>query len=169
MKALRIITLSVLTAVLVGLFGWATVAGARMGDIMGVIVRKGDASVQVPDQVGIKRRLRVSRVVAPTDSWIVVHLDEDGMPGKRIGVAKVKAGETRDSVVKLANAMLTPNVLVAVHIDRGVAGKFEFDMGDKESSPDKPYLVEGSEVAMQVKVGESGAKTKPGEKTPAMK
>ena len=49
----------------------------------------------------------------------------------------------------------TSNVIVAVHADRGEAGEFDFDMMNKEMSPDRPYFVDGKELATVVTVLQS--------------
>jgi hypothetical protein len=141
----------------VALFATATVAGARMGEVMGVLARKGDVRITANDQVGATGSVTIARVVAPHDSWVIVHLDGgDGMPGKRIGYAPVPAGVSTDIVVKLDTDKLTPKLLVALHVDHGTRGKLEFDMKRTEASPDKPYIVDGKEMATTFKVADFG-------------
>jgi len=118
----------------------------------GVKAEDGEASIDVADQPGAAGTLAVARAVAPTDAWIVVHLDDDGAPGARVGLLHIPAGETADASVKLDPVPLGAGVLVAVHADRGEADLFEFDMMDKLNSPDQPFFVEGAEVATAVKV-----------------
>jgi hypothetical protein len=84
---------------------------------------------------------------------VVVHLDVDGKPGERVGLVHVDGGESRVVDVALdPKVELTDKLLVALHADRGIVGKFEFDMGKFETSPDKPYFVEGMELATAVAV-----------------
>ncbi|HEX9092893.1 MAG TPA: hypothetical protein VF902_02820, partial [Coriobacteriia bacterium] len=95
----------------------------------------------------------VDRVLAPGASWVVVHVDMDGKPGERVGFAHVDGGESRDISVPLdPKIMLTEKVLVALHADRGIAGTLEFDMDKFATSPDKPYFVDGMELATAVAV-----------------
>ena len=47
---------------------------------------------------------------------------------------------------------LTPNLVVALHADKGDPGLFEFDMDDKINSVDQPFFVGGKEVAIKVPV-----------------
>jgi hypothetical protein len=76
-----------------------------------------------------------------------------GKPGDRVGVAHVDGGESRGVSVTLdPKAKLTDKLLVALHADRGIPGTFEFDMSRFESSPDKPYFIDGMELAKAVRV-----------------
>lgn len=119
----------------------------------GVKAEAGEAAIEVSDQPGVTTTLKIDRAVAPTGAWIVVHLDDNGMPGKRVGLFQIPAGETIGSIVELDPSIeLTDKLLVAVHADRGTAGEFEFDMEDKVGSPDQPFFVDGAEVATAVTV-----------------
>ncbi len=94
----------------------------------------------------------VDKAVAPTDAWVVVHLEKDGAPGQRVGLAHIPAGESAAVTVTLDPVNLTDNVLVAVHADRGETNVYEFDMMDKINSLDQPFFVGGKEVAVKAKV-----------------
>lgn len=118
----------------------------------GVPAETGTAVIEVADQPGVAGELKIARAVAPTDAWIVVHLDADGAPGARVGLQRIPAGESADVLVKLDPLPLTEKLFVAVHADRGAAGLFEFDMMDKINSPDQPFFVGKDEVATAVKV-----------------
>jgi hypothetical protein len=121
--------------------------------MVGVIVAPGNASFDVTRPV-TGGELIVDRVLAPDDSWVVVHLDMDGKPGARVGVAHVSAGTSTGVVVQLdPKVQLTEKLIVALHADRGIRSTFEFDMKRFESSPDKPYFVDGKELAKEVPVG----------------
>jgi hypothetical protein len=135
----------------VAITGW-TFDQARTHDYMmvGVVVAEENVALEVEDQVGAEGELAVSQVLAPDDSWIVVHLDDDGMPGMRIGLLRVEEGESRDLIVELDEPVMTENVIVALHADRGQRGVFEFDMDAFMQSPDKPYFVGFEEVATVV-------------------
>ncbi len=119
----------------------------------GVKAQNGEASIEVADQPGATDRITVDKAVAPTAAWIVVHLNDDGMPGKRVGYAAIPAGENRNVVITLNSGVdLGDSLLVAVHADRGVLGTLEFNMKDKLNSPDQPFFVSGSEVATKVTI-----------------
>lgn len=132
--------------------------------MLGVVVAGKNAALEVKDQPGITTTLVVDRVLAPGDSWVVVHLDMDGKPGERVGLAHVDGGETRNVSVKFdPKVKITEKVLVALHADRGIAGELEFDMENFAASPDKPYFIDGMELAKAVVVREFGVKADEGE------
>ncbi|MDZ4168314.1 MAG: hypothetical protein U1E26_01480 [Coriobacteriia bacterium] len=118
----------------------------------GVKADAGTAAIEVEDQPGETESLTVKRVLAPGGAWIVMHLDEDGAPGARVGLQQIPAGESTDVAVELYPLPLTDTLFAAVHADLGTAGIFEFDMMNKVNSPDQPYFVDGTEVAVPVKV-----------------
>ena len=157
-------TAAVITVLAVALTGW-TFAQARANDFMmvGVVVAGENVALEVEDQVGAGDSIAVSRVVAPDDSWLVVHLDDDGMPGKRVGLLRVEEGEHEDLVITLDEPVTTPNVIIALHADRGQRGTFEFDMDAFMRSPDKPYFVDFEEVAVVVAVADFGVPVMMGE------
>lgn len=118
----------------------------------GVKVGEGEASIQVADQVGATTTLTVDSAVAPTGAWVVVHLDNEGAPGERVGLKYVEAGTNTGISVDLYPIPLTDQLFVAVHADRGEPNLFEFDMMDKVNSPDQPFFIGEEEVATAVKV-----------------
>ena len=118
----------------------------------GVPAAAGEASVEASDQVGATTELVVAKAVAPTDAWIVVHLEKDGGPGGRVGLKRISAGESLNTTVALDPLPLTGNLLVAIHADKADAGLFNFDMEDKVNSADTPFFVDGEEVAVKVRV-----------------
>lgn len=118
----------------------------------GVKADGGDAAIEVADQDASVGTLTVDRAIAPTDAWIVVHLDDEGAPGQRVGLLPIPAGETLSAVVQLDPLPLTEKLFVAVHADRGTAGVFEFDMMNPINSADQPFFVDDEEVATAVAV-----------------
>lgn len=117
----------------------------------GVKTDAGTAAIAVADQ-SADGSIIVDRVLAPTGAWVVVHLDDDGAPGQRVGLLLVPAGESTDLTVRLDPLPLTDRLFVAVHADRGKPGVFEFDMMNKINSPDQPFFIDGEEVATAVSV-----------------
>lgn len=117
----------------------------------GVPAEKGEAVIEVSEQaVSASGTVTVDRAVSPTDAWLVVHLDDDGAPGNRVGLQHIPAGESLSVPVALYPLPLTEKLFVAVHADRGEAGLFEFDMMNKINSPDQPFFVGEDEVATAV-------------------
>jgi hypothetical protein len=152
-RLLKIAGLVLATIAVAGVTAYAYAASQGEPKMLGVVVAAKNAALEVADQPGVTSTLRVDRVLAPGASWVVVHLDMDGKPGERVGVAHVDGGETADLTVQLdPKVKLTEKLLVALHADRGIEDKLEFDMAKFESSPDKPYFVDGMELATAVRV-----------------
>ena len=155
MRRFTIIGTSAAIAVaFVALTVW-TFAEARAHDYMmvGVVVAEDNVALEVSDQPGATDAIVVDEVLAPDDSWLVVHLDDDGKHGMRVGVTGVPAGLSRNVVIALdADAMLTDEVIIVLHADRGRRGEFEFAMDAFHRSPDKPYFVGFDEVSRRVSV-----------------
>lgn len=120
-------------------------------EVWGYVASAEAAQLEVaPDQPGAST-LVVSRVLSPDPAWIVVHADDNGAPGERFGLAHVDAGETRDVSVSI-EGVPTDKVFVAIHADKGEPDVFDFDMMNKEMSPDRPYFVDRKELAAVVTV-----------------
>jgi hypothetical protein len=152
-KLLKIAAILLVVLAIGGIGAYAYASSQGETKMLGVVVAARNAALEVADQPGAGSTLTVDRTLAPGGSWVVVHLDMDGKPGKRVGLAHVDAGESRDVTVELDTSVtLTDKVLVALHADRGVAGTFEFDMDKFDTSPDKPYFVDGMELASAVRV-----------------
>lgn len=127
-------------------------------EVWGYVASANGAQLEVTeDQLGATE-LVVDHVLAPGDAWVVVHADDDGKPGMRIGLAPITKGESTDVRVELEE-VTTPKVIVAIHADRGTRGEFDFDMMAPTMSPDRPYFVDGKELAAVVTVREFGVKT----------
>lgn len=155
MNKSRIALAGVTAALGFGLMGWGAVAAGE--EIMGVVTTEEGAGIAAAEQIGSTRSVTIDMVRAPKDSWVVVHQNDGGMPGERLGYAAVKKGVTRNVKVKLdPDVPLTPELLAAVHVDGGIKGTLEFDMEDMERSTDKPYFVNGAEVAVAFGVAEFG-------------
>jgi hypothetical protein len=133
------------------------VNGAELAKVVtvrdyGVKAGSGTASIEASAQPGAAGQLVISKVKTPTDAWVVVHLEKDGGPGQRVGLVHVPAGQSTEVVVPLDPVKLTPKLVVALHVDKGDPGLFEFDMDDKINSVDQPFFVGGKEVAIKVAV-----------------
>jgi hypothetical protein len=119
--------------------------------VWGYVTTADQASLQIqPDQKGAGK-LVVEKVVAPQDAWIVVHADDNGKPGMRVGLAHVGRGVSTNVEVRLKK-LTTQKVIVALHADRATKNKFDFNMMAKEMSADRPYFVNRKEVAAVVTV-----------------
>jgi len=163
MKKTRIAAIAVTSALSLALFGWGTVAGAG-DEVMGVMAAEDAAAIVVTDQPEAKGIVVIDRVLAPADGFVVVHQSDGGMPGARLGYTPVSEGENRNVKVKLdPKVALTPELLAAVHIDRGTRGVLEFDMDNIARSADRPFFVGGKEVAAAFKAAEFGVTAEMGE------
>jgi hypothetical protein len=89
------------------------------------------------------------------------------MPGERVGLKHIDEGVNTDVRVRLKDVE-SESVIVAIHVDKGRAGKFEFDMDDKEGSADRPLFVNRKELAKSVMVREAGANDESGPSAPGM-
>jgi hypothetical protein len=119
--------------------------------VWGYVASANSAQLEVDAEQPGTTELVVDRVLAPGDAWVVVHLNDDGAPGMRVGLARVSAGESTGVRVQLEGD-LAESVIVALHADRGTPGEFDFDMEDPTGSPDRPYFVGGAELAVVVSV-----------------
>lgn len=132
----------------------------------GIVVRPQAALVEADNQTGVMGSIKVIRVVAPADSWIVVRRDADGVPGMPVGTLRVRAGTTTGADVKLdAMGDLTPVLWVSLFADRGRPDVFEANMADMTASRDKPYVVDGHEVVARIGVVQAGVSAKSGSAT----
>jgi len=138
-----------------------TGAGSDMSEVWGYVSAPDKAQLEMAEEQKGANDLVVARVLSPTDGWLVVHADMNGQPGVRVGLAPVKRGESLNVKVPLED-LTTPSVIVALHADKGTAGTFDFDMMNKEMSPDRPFFVNGTELAKVVVVREFGVKVQKG-------
>jgi hypothetical protein len=122
---------------------------ANTPKVWGYVAAAANAKLEVSDKQLGTDTLTVGRVLAPEDAWIVVHLDDNGKPGARVGLQHVSRGESTNVKVKL-KGVTTSKVIVALHADRATNGKFDFDMMKKEMSPDRPFFVGGKELSTVV-------------------
>jgi hypothetical protein len=139
-------------ALSLGATAYAVMEGGGEGEMMGVIVAADNIALEVPAQPGATRTLVVETANVPGPSWIVVHLDDNGKPGMRVGLQHVDPGANANVSVALEGDELTDELIVALHADRGVVDSFDFAMDQFEVSPDKPYFVDGMEMATRVRV-----------------
>jgi hypothetical protein len=154
----RIIKVALIAALglsALALGGCAAAGGEADAEDMGVwgyVVAEENAQLEVTaEQLGADT-LVVDRVLSPEDAWLVVHLEVDGKPGMRVGLLHIDEGETLDAEIPM-DGVTTPNVIVAVHADRGTAGTFDFDMDKAMASYDRPFFVDEMELAAVVALG----------------
>jgi len=161
----RTLTKVALVAGAVALLAAAGCTGAQSAEekdpkIWGYVASADSAKIDLAENQDGVDELVVDKVVAPGGAWVVVHADDNGKPGMRVGLTHIDKGESTDVKVKLKD-LTTPKVIVAVHADRGTGKKFDFDMMNKEMSPDRPYFVEGKELARSPRCASSGFRPRP--------
>lgn len=90
------------------------------------------ASISVANQTLTDSTLTMPKVVANSDSWIVIHADKGGVPGDILGFTAVAAGENKDVKVRVTvdGSTVTPIVHAMLHVDAGIKGTFEFPGSD---------------------------------------
>lgn len=128
--------------------------------VWGYVASARDASLVVGENVS-DERIMVEMVESPGPAWIVVHLDDNGKPGMRVGLAHIEAGTSRMVEVKL-DGMVEGNLIVAIHADKGEPYVFDFGMDDMMGSPDRPLFVGGAELAQVVSIKGFGVPTDSG-------
>lgn len=148
----RVVGAVVVAVLVVAVAAVAYSSGRAPAAMLGAVVAPRDVALQVANQRSAAGRLVVARVQVPGASWVVVTAEDPASGGPAVvGVAHVDAGESREVDVPLdAGVGLFRKLTVTLHADRGVARRFEFDRARFEGSPDKPYSVNGSEVATTV-------------------
>jgi len=105
----------------------------------GVDVEANSVMVLVEDQKIVGGELLVSYLFTPSPSWISVNELQDGLPGKRIGLAQMGAGEVQQLLIPLVGQTESEQLVVTVHSDLGTPGSFEFDTDHPLASTDQPY------------------------------
>lgn len=147
-RSIRITLIAVAVAAAIGCAVWAFQAAVVKAVMTGVVVSAGNVALEVADQSGPVGQLTVGRLQAPGDSWIVVTMPETlDAPGAVVGTEHVGAGGHRNVTVSLdAGLPLNQQLVITLHADRGEQGRFEFDASRFDTSPDKPYYVDGAPV-----------------------
>lgn len=153
----RFLSAGLALALLIGLLALAGCSGSDSGKessgmkVWGYVVAPENAKLELAEDQPGADEITADRVLAPGDAWIVVHADDNGKPGERVGLVHVDRGESTNVKVAL-DGVTTDKVIVALHADRGTPQTFDFDMMNKEASPDRPYFVDEKELARVVTV-----------------
>lgn len=153
-RPMLVVVVAVAAVAVLGLAAFAVLNLSTPAAMSGVVVKEGTASVRVVDQFGAHDSILVSEVTAPDESWLVAYrVGMEGMPGALLGYVRVSAGTSTDVTIPIDPAIrLTPVAVISLNADRGVRGRFEFDMNRFEASPDKPYYVAGAAVQTTITV-----------------
>ncbi len=129
-------------------------AGSGMNTMVtGVVAASENATLSRSDVRSGREGVRVSKVTMPADGWIVVRSARP--PYSVLGTEAVPAGTSRDVTVRL-RAADGLNAFVALHVDRGVRGVFEFDPSSARRNPDAEVFVDGAPVEIPLRIHDFG-------------
>ena len=151
-RALRITAISAAVLAVAGIALYSCAATRTPPAMVGAIVAPGGVALELSDEQSAKDQVMIERILAPAASWVVVTaFDAPGSEGSRVGLTHVGPRETLDLRVPLEpGASSSQRLSVALHVDRGVIGRFEFDPERFDASPDKPYFVDGTGLSVVV-------------------
>jgi hypothetical protein len=125
---------------------------------MGVIAAARDTAMSAATYDAASGTIRVARVLAPADGWVVVQsVSTEGV----LGSAAVRQGENADVLVRPA-VVDGMQVRVALFVDRGVRGTLEADPDRVAASPDKAVSVDGAPVGSTLTLEGWGVVANPG-------
>jgi uncharacterized protein (DUF305 family) len=98
-----------------------------------------DAVIQAPAMAMLMGSdLMIDLVKSPEAGWLVIHAANGDEPGEILGFMAVPAGESQNVEVKVS--AIPAKMIAMLHVDKGVAGQFEFP-GD-----DAPLMLNGKPV-----------------------
>lgn len=90
------------------------------------VVAEPAPTVSVVPQTVTDNKLTIEAAYAMEPSWITIHADENGMPGAVIGETAIPIGESKNVIVTVDVAKVTPSLYAMLHSDLGVVGTYEF-------------------------------------------
>ncbi|MDO8914919.1 MAG: hypothetical protein Q7W16_02400 [Coriobacteriia bacterium] len=132
--------------------------GGSEGMVAGVIATSRDAAMGTPRLDLGSGGIRVDRVLAPDDGWVLVRSTVP--PGGVLGATRVRRGENLDVKVRL-DALDGIDVRVALHVDRGQRGLLEFDPARPDRALDRPVLIDGRALESPLRLEGYGAHALP--------
>ncbi len=94
----------------------------------------------VYNQPVINGQFVVSRAVAPEPAWLVVYLEEEGLPGLIIGSAPLETGINENVVVTLGETAVTGQLFLQLHQDTETLGVFDYPRSDPLLTYNDAYL-----------------------------
>jgi hypothetical protein len=128
----------------VGVYEFGTVEGAD-----GPVIVDGAplspafnaAVMNVQDQFLRGNMYMAASVTVDAPSWLVIHADNEGRPGRVLGQTLVQAGTTADVEVTLDPDGITPVLFPMLHMDTGTVGTYEFGIVE---GADAPIVINGA-------------------------
>lgn len=136
----------------------APAEGGMMGaggidPLAGAIAAAANASMTLGSAASQARGVKVEQVLAPMDGWLVVRSATP--PGSVLGKTRLSKGLSRNVPVRLDAADGT-DVRIALHVDQGTRGVFEFDPKQPTTTLDKPVVVGGKAIEAPVVLRDYG-------------
>ncbi len=128
--------------------------GESGGMVNGVVAARNNADLKEEDVRGTSAGIMVDRVLAPRDGWLVVRSATP--PYSVLGTASIAKGESTNQLIKLTAAD-SADAYVALHVDRGTPGMFEFNPDRPRQSQDAVVYVDAAPVQVPVKLTGFGA------------
>ncbi|MBX2998285.1 MAG: hypothetical protein KF893_07195 [Caldilineaceae bacterium] len=114
-----------------------------------------EPAIIVSGQSVADNTVSIEGVVTASDSWLVIHRDEDGAPGEVIGYAPAAPGVTPNVRVELADEISDGETLWAMlHYDLGVRGEFEFPGEDAPIRLPRGVVMESFAISSEVAAAE---------------
>jgi hypothetical protein len=132
--------------------------GGSEGMVAGVIATSRDAAMGAPKVDLGSGGIRIDRVLAPDDGWVLVRSTVP--PGGILGSTRVRRGENLDVKVRL-DELDGIDVSVALHVDRGQRGLLEFDPALPDRALDRPVLIDGRSLESPLRLDGYGAHALP--------
>ena len=100
-------------------------------------------SVSVSNQISLTGRVMIDSVYSDGPGFVVIHVDNNGNPGRVAGFAAVSSGWTFNLEIPIDGTLATPTLFAMLHLDDGQVGVYEFD---GQSGLDNPVSVDGAVV-----------------------
>jgi len=134
--------------------GMGSSGGSTGGMVNGVVAARSNAALDADDVRGTSQGIVVDRVIAPREGWLVARSTTP--PFSVLGTVAIAPGENAPKLIRLTAAD-GADALVALHIDRGAIGTFEFDPDRPRQSQDAAVYVNEAPVQVPVKLTGFGA------------
>lgn len=96
--------------------------------------------LHVYDQPIVNGQFVVSRAVTPEPAWLVVYLEEEGLPGLFIGYELLEAGINENVIVTIGETTVTDRLLLQLHADTEPLDEFDFPRSDPLFTYEESYL-----------------------------
>jgi hypothetical protein len=111
--------------------------------VMPAFAQSGTPSVSVSNQILLNGSVMMDSVFSAGPGFVVIHVDNNGQPGRVAGFAPVAPGWTYNLEAPINASIATPTLYAMLHVDDGEVGKYEFD---GQSGIDNPVIVDGQVV-----------------------